>query len=145
MIRRELTTVPLFSRVSTSGARRPRPAAVWAALVTGAVLCVSTVVFVLLPVLGLIGAADGSTVGALDVPVGSIAVTLVIGLGLALVLLALIVATRNGAVAWVLAVAAVISTLVVSLWPLVATAFAAVGQAGDVIPFIQGLIEQVGR
>ena len=138
-------TVPLFSRVSTSGARRPRPAAVWAALVTGAVLCVSTVVFVLLPVLGLIGAADGSTAGALDVPVGSIAVALVIGLGLALVLLALIVATRNGAVAWVLAVAAVISTLVVSLWPLVATAFAAVGQAGDVIPFIKGLIEQVGR
>lgn len=137
--------MPLFSRVSTSGARRPRPAAVWAALVTGAVLCVSTVVFVLLPVLGLIGAADGSTVGALDVPVGSIAVALVIGLGLALVLLALIVATRNGAVAWVLAVGAVISTLVVSLWPLVATAFAAVGQAGDVIPFIQGLIEQVGR
>ena len=137
--------MPLFSRVSTSGARRPRPAAVWAALVTGAVLCVSSVVFVLLPVLGLIGAADGSTVGALDVPVGSIAVALVIGLGLALVLLALIVATRNGAVAWVLAVGAVISTLVVSLWPLVATAFAAVGQAGDVIPFIQGLIEQVGR
>ena len=137
--------MPLFSRVSISGARRPRPAAVWAALVTGAVLCVSSVVFVLLPVLGLIGAADGSTVGALDVPVGSIAVALVIGLGLALVLLALIVATRNGAVAWVLAVAAVISTVVVSLWPLVATAFAAVGQAGDVIPFIQGLIEQVGR
>jgi hypothetical protein len=137
--------VPLFSHVSTSGARHPRPAAVWAALVTGAVLCVSSVVFVLLPVLGLIGAADGSTVGALDVPVGSIAVALVTGLGLALVLLALIVATRNGAVAWVLAVAAVISTLVVSLWPLVATAFAAVGQAGDVIPFTQGLIEQVGR
>lgn len=137
--------MPLFSRVSTSGARRPRPAAVWAALVTGAVLCVSTVVFVLLPVLGLIGAADGSTVGALDVPVGSIAAALVIGLGLALVWLALIVATRNGAVAWVLAVGAVISTVVVSLWPLVATAFAAVGQAGDVIPFIQGLIEQVGR
>ena len=137
--------MPLFSRVSTSGARRPRPAAVWAALVTGAVLCVSSVVFVLLPVLGLIGAADGSTVGALDVPVGSIAVALVIGLGLALVLLALIAATRNGAVARILAVAAVTSTLVVSLWPLVATAFAAVGQAGDVIPFIQGLIEQVGR
>lgn len=137
--------MPLFSRVSTSGTRRPRPAAVWAALVTGAVLCVSSVAFVLLPVLGLIGAADGSTVGALNVPVGSIAVALVIGLGLALVLLALIVATRNGAVAWVLAVAAVISTLVVSLWPLVATAFAAVGQAGEVIPFIQGLIERFGQ
>lgn len=137
--------MPLFSRVSTSGARRPRPAAVWAALVTGVVLCVSTVVFVLLPVLGVIGAADGSTVGALDVPVGSIAAALVTGVGLALVLLALIVATRNGAVAWVLAVAAMISTLVVSVWPLVATAFAAVGQAGDVIPFIQGLIEQFGQ
>jgi hypothetical protein len=134
--------VPLFSRVSTSGARRPRPTAVWAALITGVVLCVSVVVFVLLPVLGLIGAADGSTVGALNVPVGSIAAALIIGLGLALVLLALIFATRNGAIAWVLSVAAVISTLSVSVWPLVATAFAAVGQAGDVIPFIQGLIER---
>ena len=101
----------------------------------------------LLPVLGLVGTADGSTLGALDVPVGSISVALVIGLGLALVLLALNVATRNGAVAWILAMSAVMSAvfsaLVGSLWPMVATAFAGPGQAEDVIPSIRGLIEQV--
>ncbi|WP_159825714.1 hypothetical protein [Frigoribacterium sp. 9N] len=120
--------------------RRPRPRAVWAALVTSAVLCVLIVVGVLLPVLTLIGAADGGTAGALDVPVGSIVAAIAIGYVLALVLLLLIVKVRNGPLAWVLGVAAVISTLVVSLWPLVAVAIAGVDQVQDLIPFIQDLI-----
>ncbi|WP_082460475.1 hypothetical protein [Frigoribacterium sp. Leaf8] len=119
--------------------RRPRPRAVWAALVTSAVLCVLIVVGVLLPVLTLIGAADGGTAGALDVPVGSIVAAIAIGYVLALVVLLLIVKVRNGALAWVLGVAAVISTLVVSLWPLVAVAIAGVDQVQDLIPFIQDL------
>ncbi|WP_249407983.1 hypothetical protein [Frigoribacterium sp. CFBP 8759] len=120
--------------------RRPRPRAVWAALVTSAVLCVLIVVGVLLPVLTLIGAADGGTAGALDVPVGSIVAAIAIGYVLALVVLLLIVKVRNGALAWVLGVAAVISTLVVSLWPLVAVAIAGVDQVQDLIPFIQDLV-----
>ncbi|WP_285063660.1 hypothetical protein [Frigoribacterium sp. ME-P-080] len=120
--------------------RRPRPRAVWAALVTSAVLCVLIVVGVLLPVLTLIGAADGGTAGALDVPVGSIVAAIAIGYVLALVVLLLIVKVRNGPLAWVLGVAAVISTLVVSLWPLVAVAIAGVDQVQDLIPFIQDLI-----
>ena len=43
----------------------------------------------------------------------------------------------------VLAVAAVISALLVSLWPLLAVAFAGVDQASDVVPFIQDLIRRV--
>jgi uncharacterized membrane protein len=130
----------MFGRRTTTTTRRPRQRAVWAALVTSVVLCVLIVVGVLLPVLTLIGAADGGTAGALDVPVGSIAVAIAIGCVLALVLLLLVVRVRNGALAWVLGVAAVISTLVVSLWPLVAVAIAGVDQAQDLIPFIQDLI-----
>ncbi|MGY3263485.1 membrane protein YdbS with pleckstrin-like domain [Frigoribacterium sp. 2355] len=130
----------MFGRRTTTTTRRPRPRAVWAALVTSVVLCVLIVVGVLLPVLTLIGAADGGTAGALDVPVGSIVAAIAIGYVLALVVLLLIVKVRNGALAWVLGVAAVISTLVVSLWPLVAVAIAGVDQVQDLIPFIQDLI-----
>ena len=130
----------MFGRRTTTTTRRPRPRAVWAALVTSVVLCLLIVVGVLLPVLTLIGAADGGTAGALDVPVGSIAAAIAIGYVLALLLLLLIVKVRNGALAWVLGVAAVISTLVVSLWPLVAVAIAGVDQVQDVIPFIQDLV-----
>ena len=130
----------MLGRRTSMTTRRPRPRAVWAALVTSVVLCVLIVVGVLLPVLTLIGAADGGTAGALDVPVGSIAAAIAIGYVLALVLLLLIVKVRNGALAWVLGVAAVISTLVVSLWPLVAVALAGVDQVQDLIPFIQDLI-----
>jgi uncharacterized membrane protein len=130
----------MFGRRTTTTTRRPRSRAVWAALVTSVVLCVLIVVGVLLPVLTLIGAADGGTAGALDVPVGSIAAAIAIGCVLALALLLLVVRVRTGALAWVLGVAAVISTLVVSLWPLVAVAIAGVDQVQDLIPFIQDLI-----
>jgi hypothetical protein len=122
--------------------RRPRPRAVWAALITSTILCLVIVVGVLIPVLTLIGAADGGTAGALDVPVGGIVAAIAIGYVLALVLLALIVAVRNGPLAWILGVAAVVSTLLVSLWPLVAVAIAGVDQVQDVVPFIQDLVRQ---
>jgi hypothetical protein len=116
---------------------------VWAAAITGVVLLVLIVVGVLIPILGLIGAADGATVGALRVPVGGIVVALLIGYVLALLFLLGCVRSRNGALSWVLAVAAVISALLVSLWPLLAVAFAGVDQASDVVPFIQDLIRRV--
>ncbi|NQX26660.1 hypothetical protein HQQ81_04755 [Microbacteriaceae bacterium VKM Ac-2854] len=128
-------------RTSSFGPRKPRAA--WAALITGVVLVVLIVIGVLLPILTLIGAADGATAGALDVPVGGIAAALAIGYVLALVLLLLCLRARNGAVAWVLAVAAVIAALLVSLWPIIAVAVAGVDQAQDIIPFIQDLIQRV--
>lgn len=134
--------MPLFSRTTMSGGR-PRPRAVWAAAITGVVLVFLVVVAVLVPILGLIGAADGATAGALDVPVGGIVGALVMGYVLALVLLLGCVRSRNGALSWVLSVAAVISALLVSLWPLLAVAIAGVDQASDIVPFIQGLIAKV--
>lgn len=134
--------MPFLSR-STSSGGRPRPRAVWAAAVTGAVLVLLILVGLLLPILGLIGAADGATAGALDVPVGSIVVALLVGYVLALLFLVVSVRSRNGAFAWVMSVAAVISALLVSLWPLLAVALAGVDQTTEVIPFIQDLIARV--
>ena len=134
--------MPLLGRTTSSGSR-PRPRAVWAAAITGLVLLVIVLVGVLLPVLGLIGAADGATAGALDVPVGPIALALVIGYVLALLFLLGSARSRNGALAWVLSVSAVVSATLVSVWPLLAVALAGVDQAGDVIPFIQDLIARV--
>ena len=131
-----------FRRTSSRSWSPRRPTAVWAALATGLVVSFVVVLAVFLPVLGLLAAADGGTAGVLDVPVGSIALAAVIGFLFALVLLGLILTTRSGPLAWVLAVAAVVSTLLVSLWPLVTTAFSAVDQASDAWPFITGLVER---
>jgi hypothetical protein len=130
-------------RLETRRPWRRRPRAVWAAFITSLVVAVLVVAGVLLPVLGLIGTAAGVTAGALRVPVGPIVLAAAVGYLLAIALLALCVSVRNGALAWVLGVAAVVSTLLVSLWPLVAVALSAVDQVQDVVPFIQGLITRV--
>jgi len=134
----------MLGRRTSSRSRSHRPRAVWWALATGVVVSVLVVGGVFLPVLALIGAADGGTAGALDVPVGSIAGAAAVGFLLALALLGLVVLTRRGALAWVLAVAAVVSTLLVSIWPLFATALAGVDQVRDVWPFIQDLVARAG-
>lgn len=123
--------------------KRHKPRAAWIALITGVVLCALIVVGVLLPVLGLIGAAHATTFGTLHVPVGGIAVALVISYLVGLGFLVLTFLARFGALAWITAVAAVIATLAGSVWPLFATAFSSVTQIQDVIPFVQDLIGRV--
>jgi hypothetical protein len=123
--------------------RRRRPRAVWAATLTGAIVSAVVVVGVLLPVLGLIGAADATTAGQLDVPVGLIALGIVISFVVGVVMLAFAAMTRSGVVAWIAAVSAVVATLVGSAWPLVATTIASVDQVQDAIPFVQDLIGRV--
>ncbi|OUE23458.1 hypothetical protein [Clavibacter michiganensis] len=123
--------------------RRRRPRAVWAATLTGAIVSAVVVVGVLLPVLGLVGAADATTAGQLDVPVGLIALGIVISFGVGLAALAVAAMTRSGVVAWIAAVSTVVATLVGSTWPLVATTIASVDQVQDAIPFVQDLIGRV--
>ncbi|OOB92233.1 hypothetical protein [Rathayibacter sp. VKM Ac-2630] len=132
-----------MARLRSYGGRR-RPRAAWIAFATGVVVSALVVLGVLLPVLGLIAAADGSIAGALDVPVGAITASIVIGFLVGLAFLFLAFVARKPAVAWVAAVAAVVATLVGSVWPLVATALASVDQAQDVVPFIQDLIGRIG-
>ncbi|GLK16703.1 hypothetical protein [Herbiconiux flava] len=127
----------------SSRSRRSRPRAVWAAVITGIVVSLLIVGGVMLPVLGLIAGADATTVGVLDVPVGAIAVSILICSVVALGCLGLTFVSRNGALSWVAAVAAVVATLIGSVWPLVATGMSSVGQVQDLVPFIQELIGRV--
>ena len=122
---------------------RRRPRATRAAAVTGLVVGIVVVVVVLLPALGFIGAADAATAGQLDVPVTLIALGVGVSLVVALVMLGIAARTRDGRVAWVAAVSAVVATLVGSAWPLVATVIASVGQVQDAIPFLRDLVGRV--
>ena len=122
---------------------RRRPRATRAAAVTGLVVVIVVVVVVLLPALGFIGAADAATAGQLDVPVTLIALGAGVSLVVAVAMLGIAARTRDGRVAWVAAVSAVVATLVGSAWPLVATVIASVDQVQDAIPFVQDLIGRV--
>lgn len=123
--------------------RHPKPRSAWTALIVAVVLCAVIVVGVLLPVLGLIGGVGATTFGTLRIPVGAITASIVISYLIGLGFLALTFLARFGALAWITAVAAIIATLVGSLWPLFATAFASVAQVQDVIPFVQELIGRI--
>jgi len=112
------------------------------AVAVGAVLVVLTAAFVLLPVLGLVGAAAG-TGPVVDVPVIGSAVGVLLGLVLALVLLVGGWRSRRTAVAWVLAVLAWLVSLAGCLWPLVATASAAADRARDVWPTVLEIVRSV--
>ncbi len=127
---------------ATSGSGLRRPRSVWAALITAVVVCALLLLGVLLPVLGLIGTADATVAGALDIPVGGIALTIVIGYGLSIVFLALTFLSRRALSAWLFAVLAILANLFGSVWPLVVTAMASVSQAQDVVPFIADLIRR---
>lgn len=70
------------------------------------------------------GSADAATAGAPDVPVGRI-----VGVG--------------APVAWDLTVVAVVVALVVSLYPLLATADAALQQGRAFVPWVTGLVAQL--
>jgi len=112
------------------------------AVAVGAVLVVLDAVLVLVPVLGLVAAAAG-TGPVVDVPVVSSAVGVLLGFALALVLLVAGWRSRRTAVAWVLAVLAWLAALAGSLWPLVATGFAAADRARDVWPTVLEIVRSV--
>ena len=128
---------------SFRGGRRRRPRAVWIALVTGVILSLAIVAGILIPILGLIGAVGATTFGTLHIPVGTITAAIVLSYLIALGLLALTFLAKFGPLAWITAVAAVVATLVGSVWPLIATAFSSVNQVRDVIPFIEELLGKV--
>ncbi|RPE77611.1 MULTISPECIES: hypothetical protein [unclassified Frondihabitans] len=113
---------------------RHRPRSVWFALGTGFVVSVLIVAVVLLPILGLIGASVGA-VWFIHLPIARITVTVIAGYLLALGFLALILRRRNGPLAWILAVAAIISTLIVSIYPAVAVSLVAVHDGTTFVPW----------
>jgi len=139
--------VTIMVDVSTTSPRRVRRAAgrpwsVLAASVVGVVGAVLSLT-VLGSVVGLIGSGDAATGGALLVPVGRIVVVVGLGYLIGAALLVVSWRTRSVVAAWVTALIAAGVTGIVSLYPLVATALSAVGQVGEVVPWIIGLVERV--
>ncbi|PRY14572.1 hypothetical protein [Kineococcus rhizosphaerae] len=108
----------------------------------GAALVDLTLLLVLGPVLGLVGTA--AAVGpVLQVPYAGI--TVVVGLALLLSVACVVGAyrTRVGWLGWTLVAVGVLLALLASLWPLLATADAAVDSARDVWPWISRLLRDV--
>lgn len=134
-----------FRRRTGSGVRYGRSARPRGALVATAVGALGVVLaaVLLIGVATLIGSGDGLTAGALVVPVGRIVG--VVALGYAVALIGVVLAVRSGSVArsWLSATMAVVVALGVSVYPLVATASAAVDQARDVVPWIIDLLRSV--
>lgn len=120
---------------------RHRPRSVWFALGTGVIVTVIAAAVVLVPVIGLVTSAAAAA-PLVDFPVGGMIATVVGGYALAAGFLALILRIRRGALAWICSVAAVIAAVIVSIYPLAASAIAVANQAGETIPTV---VEWVGR
>ncbi|MFC7431580.1 MULTISPECIES: hypothetical protein [unclassified Agrococcus] len=126
-----------------STARRRIPPRLIAAAV-GAILVVGNGLLVLGPVMGLVGAAGSVVPGALQIPVGQIAIAIVVGFLVAAGCVVVAGVARYPWLSWTFVVAAWVSSLIGSIWPIVVTANAAVDRVGDIIPFITELISRIG-
>ena len=133
-----------FRRRSGRGVRYGGSARTRGALIAAAVGAVGVVlaVLTLISVAALIGSGDGLTAGALVVPMGRIVLVVAIGYLIALVLLLLALRSGSPVQAWICALLAVVLAFGVSIYPLFATASAAVDQARDVVPWILDLIRR---
>ena len=116
------------------------PRAVRVPQVVGATVVLLVVVAVVLPVWALIGSTDAAVAGAVDVPVGSIALVSVLALLVVLGLGVGLVRTDSPVVAWCLAVAIGLVALAAGLYPLLATAQSAVDQGRAFVPWLTDLI-----
>lgn len=120
-----------------------RPRSVRVALVVAAVVLLLVVLAVAVPVWTLITGADATVAGALDVPGGRIAVVTVLGVLVVVGLAVGLVLTSRPTVAWVLTVVIGLVALVVALYPLLATAQAAVDQGKTFVPWLTNLVVQL--
>ncbi|GAA2175592.1 hypothetical protein GCM10009846_26100 [Agrococcus versicolor] len=113
------------------------------AAAVGAVIVLGNGLLVLGPVLGLVGAA-ASLGPVLQIPAGGITIAVIVGFLVAIASVVLAGIARHPWLSWTFVVSAWVASLIASVWPLIATANAAVDRAGDVIPWIVDLIQQVG-
>jgi hypothetical protein len=124
----------------TRYSERGRPRSVWIALGVGVGATVLVALLVLAPVVSLLAGVLGAE-RFVEVPVVGIGAVVVAGYLLAAGLLALIIRVRHGAIAWVLAVAAVIAATIVSLYPVLGVAAALTDRVGDIVPLVIRWIE----
>lgn len=109
----------------------------------GVALVVLVAITLLAPVLGLVGSA--AAVGPLiDVPWLGLTAGVVLGLLVSIGCLAVTFRSRRASTGWVFVALAVLFAVAASVWPLLATADAAVDRARDVLPWITELVREFG-
>lgn len=127
------------TRERSYGRRPARPRSVWFALGAGVVVCLLLVTAVLIPLLTLIGTAAGAA-WFVNLGIGTITVVTVAGCLLTAGLLALILRVRNGPIAWILAVSAVVAATIISIYPVFAVIGAGSEAVGQLLPTVSGWI-----
>ncbi|MFB9377910.1 hypothetical protein ACFFKU_10380 [Kineococcus gynurae] len=135
-----------LSRSRSRSRRRPGSGRVSPRVVAGLVavaLIIANVLLVLGPVLGLVGAVAGSG-PVVDIPYLSMTVLTVLGFVIALLLAGLAYLTYRPALRWTAVVLAWLVSLLASVWPIVATADAAVDRLRDILPWITETIRTLG-
>ncbi|MEX0153865.1 MFS transporter permease [Microbacterium sp. LMI1-1-1.1] len=124
-------------RTVSRSTRRPR--GVFIAAGVGVVLAVLIGLGLFLPLTGFLAATTAGTAGLIPFPVVSVTVVALLGILLVAGALLLALTRRRAGSAWVFAVLAVLLSLAVTVYPLVAVAVGSADRAGDIGPLIVDL------
>lgn len=92
-----------------------------------------------LPLVGFLSGITGTTAGLVPFPFLRVTFVTLVGAVVVLAFLLLAVTRRHGATAWTGVVLALLVTVGVTVFPLVAVAIGSADRAGDVWPVISGL------
>jgi hypothetical protein len=123
--------------------RPPRARGVWIATVVGVLVVLLVFTGGFLPLVGFLGGVTATTVGLVPFPFVRVTLVTVVGGLVVLGLLVLAVTRRRAVAARVPVVLAVLVTLAVTVYPLVAVAVGSADRAGDVWPIITDLVQRV--
>jgi len=123
--------------------RPPRARGVWIATVVGVLVVLLVVTAGFLPLVGFLGGVTATTAGLVPFPFVRVTLVTVLGGLVVLGLLVLAVTRRRTVAAWVPVVLAVLVTIAVTVYPLVAVAVGSADRAGDVWPIITDLVRRV--
>ena len=123
--------------------RPPRARGVWIATVVGVLVVLLVFTAGFLPLVGFLGGVTATTAGLVPFPFVRVTLVTVLGGVVVLGLLVLAVTRRRTMAAWFPVVLAVLVTLAVTVYPLVAVAVGSADRAGDVWPIITDLVRRV--
>ncbi|MBF4588821.1 MFS transporter permease [Curtobacterium sp. VKM Ac-1395] len=123
--------------------RPPRARGVWIATVVGVLVVLLVFTAGFLPLVGFLGGVTATTAGLVPFPFVRVTLVTVLGGLVVLGLLVLAVTRRRTVAAWVPVVLAVLVTVAVTVYPLVAVAVGSADRAGDVWPIITDLVRRV--
>ncbi|MCY1693642.1 MFS transporter permease [Curtobacterium sp. SL109] len=123
--------------------RPPRARGVWIATVVGVLVVLLVFTAGFLPLVGFLGGVTATTAGLVPFPFVRVTLVTVLGGLVVLGLLVLAVTRRRTVAAWVPVVLAVLVTIAVTVYPLVAVAVGSADRAGDVWPIITDLVRRV--